>query len=169
MILAAGLIALSRTVKASCERQGEQPVSQHSFSVSNSINLRHYFKTYVPKHGNLTGHFEQNFYVPPDIDDVSEFWKVAHDLNLKLQVNLFAFNIQTQDEHKREYKNWQATKSKSPLDLLKNQPVHCRMGSVRSQMSVACYNILDRIFPTGHTQEQENLMIEDVFHCQVEM
>ena len=52
-----------------------------------SFNLRNYFKTYVPKHGNLTGHYEQSFAVPPDIDDVSEFWKLAHDLNLKLQVN----------------------------------------------------------------------------------
>ena len=88
VILAAGLIALSRTVKASCERKGEETAAAagQQFNVSNSINLRHYFKTYVPKHGNLTGHFEQSFHVPPDIDDVSEFWKIAHDLNLKLQV-----------------------------------------------------------------------------------
>ena len=91
VILAASLIALSRTVKASCERKGEAlPSSSQeggmSFNVSNSFNLRNCFKTYVPKHGALTGHFEQSFTVPPDIDDVSEFWKIAHDLNLKLQV-----------------------------------------------------------------------------------
>ena len=68
VILAAGLIALSRTVKASCERKGEEDTPLHTFNVSNSINLRHYFKTYVPMHGNLTGHFEQSFHVPPDID-----------------------------------------------------------------------------------------------------
>ena len=66
-----------------------------------SFNLRNYFKTYVPKHGNLTGHYEQSFAVPPDIDDVSEFWKLAHDLNLKLQVSreLFtqAFDISSVD------------------------------------------------------------------------
>ena len=170
VILAAGLIALSRTVKASCERRGDSETGNANlFSVSNrsdpsyciiflkfitrqgevdlhvarlqlhknalkwarqcasyegttvsracpprwgvkiiftqakrsfrkarskwpylmlySFNLRNYFKTYVPKHGNLTGHYEQSFAVPPDIDDVSEFWKLAHDLNLKLQVN----------------------------------------------------------------------------------
>ena len=68
----------------------------------------------------------------------------------------------------------QATKSKSPLELMKNQPLPNDKSCVGSQISVSCYNVLDRIFPnvnassaSEHTSLQNRLMIEDVFHCQV--
>ena len=57
---------------------------------------------------------------------------------------------------------------------MKNQPLPNDKSCVGSQISVSCYNVLDRIFPnvnassaSEHTSLQNRLMIEDVFHCQV--
>ena len=132
VLLAAGLIALSRTLNRD---EATEPLT--TFNVSNVFNLRPYCSTYVPRHGNLTGYHQQDYQVPFGIDDAAEFWKFAHDLNVKLQ----------------------SIRSKNPTELLKHFTETCR---IKSELCVACYGDLDRVFQEGN----QDIQLEDVFHCQ---
>ena len=80
VILAAGLIALSRIVQS--DKSAEYPPKETvHLRATNQTNLRQYCPK-APKHGCLTTFYEDDYTVPP-VTDRAEFWRLAHDLTIK--------------------------------------------------------------------------------------